>query len=395
MVFSMRKIDLSSFQVATSVTARTINRRIVLDLIRAQQPISRAEVARRSGLQRSTISAITDQLINEKWLVEGPVGELSRGRKPRLLQLNYGRAGILGINVRPNESTIALSDLNGQFMAIESFRTIRESAQFRTDLIRRAKQFISSRPHITCEGVGVSLPGTVDPDTQRLLFAPNLGWRDVDLRTPLEHAVGLPVMVSNAANACALGELWFANGGPPAQNLVAVTVAEGIGTGIVVNGELIVGANGAAGEFGHISIEPEGISCPCGNRGCWERYASNDAAVAFYAEHARGRRRISFEQLLAISNDGDALARKSLERMGKYLGLGIAMVVTALAPQVVVVVGEVTEAWTQIHPLIEELIHERCAVHPRIVAADQANKPRLRGTIALVMHKYFAAPRVA
>nr|MBA2339258.1 MarR family transcriptional regulator [Pyrinomonadaceae bacterium] len=119
----MRKIDLTSFQVATSETARDINRRIVLDMIRTRQPISRADLARLSGLQRSTISVITEQLIEEQWITEGAFGYLPRGRKPRFLHLNVERAGIIGINVRPMSTTIALADLNARFIAQESFPT--------------------------------------------------------------------------------------------------------------------------------------------------------------------------------------------------------------------------------------------------------------------------------
>src|SRR5215475_13097231 len=116
----MRKIDLSSFQVATSETARDINRRIILNLIRTRQPISRADLARYTGLQRSTISAITEQLIAEQWLTEGAFGQAPRGRKPRFLHLNNERAGVIGVNIRPRLTTLALTDLNARFISQES-----------------------------------------------------------------------------------------------------------------------------------------------------------------------------------------------------------------------------------------------------------------------------------
>src|SRR5487761_562271 len=133
----MRKIDLSAFQTATNFTARDINRRIVLDMIRTQQSISRAEIARRSGLQRSTISQIVEQLIVENWVLEGEIGRNLRGRRPRMLQLNLSRAGILGVSVRPLETTIAHADLNGRFHAQESFPTERDPEKFERELIAR------------------------------------------------------------------------------------------------------------------------------------------------------------------------------------------------------------------------------------------------------------------
>ena len=158
----MRKIDLTSFNVATSETARNINRRIVLDLIRTRQPVSRADLARLSGLQRSTISVITDQLVKEQWIAEGAFGHLPRGRKPRFLHLNVERTGIIGINVRPSETNVALADLNARFIFQESFPTAANSNDFIEDLIEHISALIKSHPQVFFEGIGVSVPGRVD-----------------------------------------------------------------------------------------------------------------------------------------------------------------------------------------------------------------------------------------
>ncbi|MCA1639710.1 MAG: ROK family protein, partial [Acidobacteria bacterium] len=245
----MRKIDLTSFNVATSETARNINRRIILDLIRTRQPVSRADLARLSGLQRSTVSLITEQLLTEQWITQGALGHLPRGRKPRFLHLNVERAGIIGVNVRPTMTTIALANLNAQFIAHESFQTNNDANVFIEDLTRRLQSFIKFHPDIYFEGIGVSMPGRVDSISKKLVFAPNLGWRDVDLQTPIERATGLLVEIENAANACALAEIWFDQRSNGMQDLIAVTVSEGIGTGIITNGQLLRGASGVAGEF--------------------------------------------------------------------------------------------------------------------------------------------------
>ena len=130
----MRRIDLSNFQVATSETARDINRRIVLNLIRTHQPISRADLARHSGLQRSTVSVIAEQLIRERWITEGANGHTARGRRPTFLHLNKERVGIIGVNIRPAMTTLALADLNGHFMAQETVPTAQDPKQFVDDL---------------------------------------------------------------------------------------------------------------------------------------------------------------------------------------------------------------------------------------------------------------------
>lgn len=402
----MRKIDLTSFQVATSETARDINRRIVLDLIRTRQPISRADLARDSGLQRSTISLITEQLIEEQWITEGAIGHAPRGRKPRFLHLNVERAGIIGINVRPTMTTIALADLNGRFAAQESIPTAATPETFVGELSKYVGDFVKSHPRVFYEGIGVSLPGRVDYVSQRLVFAPNLGWRDVDLKTPLERATGLPVVIENAANACVLSEMWFGRQMEGIHDLISLTVSEGIGTGIIVNRQLMRGPTGMAGEFGHVSINEEGPLCRCGNRGCWESYASNTAAINYYVQATGGTRKNNskqsipmptFDDLLRLAAQGDSKAAEALDRMARYLGVGMAMLVTGFAPSMVIVVGEVTRAWERVGPIVRRVVEERSPVPSatRIIPADEAAQPRLRGTIALILQKHFGAPLVA
>jgi predicted NBD/HSP70 family sugar kinase len=404
----MRKIDLTSFQVATSETARDINRRIVLNLIRTHQPISRADLARQSGLQRSTVSAIAEQLIDERWVTEGANGHTLRGRRPTFLHLNKERVGIIGINIRPATTTLAFADLDAHFLAQESLNTPDDPKKFIADLILRVRNLIRMRPEITCEGIGVSLPGRVNLSTKRLVFAPNLGWKDFDLKTPLEKAIGLPVELENAANSCALAEIWFGRQAEGLRNLIAVTVSEGIGCGLILNHQLVQGSTGLAGEFGHTAIVPNGMECRCGNRGCWELYASNSAAVRYYADSTSwtrtgktspgtGVHTLSFEDLLRLNEQGNAKARDALKRMADYLGQGLALLVNGLAPDVIIVVGEVTRAWRDVGELIESSVkqHSFTRAATRIMPSDPISQPRLRGTIALVLQKHFGAPSVA
>jgi len=393
----MRKIDLTNFQVATSETARHINRRIVLNLIRSNQPISRADLARHSGLQRSTVSVIAEQLIAERWVTEGANGHVPRGRRPRFLHLNKERVGIIGVNIRPKITTLALANLDGHFVAQESLPTAPDPAVFIQDLIPRLQNLKKIRPELTCEGIGVSLPGRVDLASQRLVFAPNLDWRDFDLKTPLEEATGLPVELENAANACALSEIWFGRRSDGAQDLVALTVAEGIGTGLVLNHQLVRGSTGVAGEFGHITIVENGLECRCGNKGCWELYASNTAAVRYYTGSKTTAQTLSFDDILRLATQGDAKAIEAINKMAHYLGVGIAMLVTGLAPDVILVIGEITRLWNQVGPIITKTVAERSLTHAntRIVPTDPVSHPRLLGTIALVLQQHFGAPAVA
>jgi predicted NBD/HSP70 family sugar kinase len=395
-VWIVKKLDLDSIKGATTRTVRDINRRIVLNLVRQRQPISRADLARDSGLQRSTISLIVEDLIADRWIAEGAVGNAPRGRKPIFLMLNPKRVGVIGITVRPGNTNIALAGADLNLIAQASVPSSGNSRQFTEQLCERVQTLIQEHRDITIEGIGVSLPGRVDPRTNILTFAPNLKWRDLDLKGPLEKATKLPVVQENAANACALAELWSGRHPDSVRDLIAVTVSEGIGVGIISNGQLLRGHSGGAGEFGHISLDENGPLCNCGNHGCWEVYASNMAAVNYYQQTAGGKQGgagISFADFMALATKGDNRANQTLERMGRYLARGLAMLVHGFAPEIIVVVGDVTAVWDRIQPTIEAELKQLChQFHiPRIVPTDPATQPRMQGAVLLVLQQYFAA----
>ena len=174
----MRKIDLTNFQVATSETARQINRRIALNIIRRSQPMSRADLARRSGMQRSTVSAIVEQLIDEGWVTEGASGPSTRGRRPRLLHLNVERAGIVAVDLRPETTRVALAGIDARFVMQSAWPTPASPEAFARTLAGTVESFGAAHQDIVCEGVGVSVPGRVN-DVGELVFAPNLGWGQI------------------------------------------------------------------------------------------------------------------------------------------------------------------------------------------------------------------------
>lgn len=399
----MRKIDLTNFQLATSETARHINRRIALNIIRRHQPMSRADVARRSGLQRSTVSAIIDQLIDEGWVTEGASPASARGRRPRFLHLNVERAGIIAVDLRPGMTRVGLAGLDARFVMQTEWATPAKPEEFARRLARSVTTFREAHPEMVYEGVGVSLPGRVD-QSGTLLFAPNLGWGQVNLRRLVESSVDLPVVFENAASACALAELWFGRHPDDVKHLVAVTVSEGIGVGLLLNGQLFHGTDALAGEFGHVTLDETGPPCSCGKSGCWEQYASNSAALAHYLADLPATRapgpsepELTFDDILRRADRGDARAVETLERMARYLGIGLAPIVTGLAPQVLVIVGSITAAWNRVGPILEDVVRRRSMslVRTRLVPTDPATQPRLRGAVTLVVQRHFAVPNVA
>jgi predicted NBD/HSP70 family sugar kinase len=376
--------------VATSETTRGINRGIVLNLIRKRQPISRADLARVSGLQRSTVSLIIEQLIREKWVISGSLGRLPRGRRPTFLQLNDRRAIVL-VDLRPTTTTIAISDANGRFLSLREIKTPADSGKAAAELSEKIPQMISGYPDLVFEGIGVSVPGRFNDSQQRIVFAPNLKWGEFDLRGPLERATGLQVELENAANACALAEVWF---GPAesVRDMVVVTVSEGVGVGIVSNGQLVRGLDGMAGEFGHVPLDLDGPECGCGARGCWEVFASNWAALRYYHESSATTDGPTFRHLLSLAESGDALALKALDRMAHAIGRGMRMIVAALSPDEVVFVGEFTRLWERMGPVIEASVAAAALAGkpPRVRPAKaDPSTARLRGTVAMVLQKHF------
>ena len=386
----MRKLDLRHLQSATSETARDINRRIVLNLIRTHQPISRADAARLSGLQRSTVSLIVEQLIGAHWVEEGATGRLPRGRRPTYLRLNDRRA-IVGIDIRPLNTTIAISDVNAKFSAIDVIPTAANSKTGIRQICECVRHAIDTHTGLVWEGIGISLPGRWNAATERLSFAPNLNWQGADLKSPIAKATGLDVELQNAASACALAEVWF-GGSQDLGDLVVVTVSEGIGTAIFANGQIVRGRDGMAGEFGHVTFDPAGPACRCGNRGCWEVFGSNTAALRYYAEKAPGARHLGFTELLSLAEEDEPRACRALERMARSLGRGAALLCAGLAPASLIFVGEVTRAWSKVGPVIQQELSGTLASGTRLAPAGDGAMMRLRGAVALVLQKHFEAP---
>lgn len=379
-------------QVATSETARDINRLTVLNLIRTRQPISRADLSRASGLQRSTISLIVEQLIHEGWVLEGSTSRLPRGRHPTSLSLNSERV-IVGIDIRPTQIEVALSDINGRFLAHESLPTPADSRLAIQQLVAAVRRLAAAANGKHVDGIGISVPGRLDPDGARLIFAPNLSWGTLDLRDPIAAGTGFDVELENAANACALSAVWFDQ--VRERNVLALTVSEGIGAGLLANGELIRGLHGMAGEFGHIILDPSGPECGCGNHGCWEVFASNRAALRYYREQAPDAPPATYSDLLDRAAQSDAAARAALEKQAAALARGLRLIVAGLAPERILVVGDLTRSWDLFQPVLDAGLRQRAlpgsAVPVLEPARDHANA-RLRGTVALVLQKHFHYP---
>jgi predicted NBD/HSP70 family sugar kinase len=393
----MRRIDLRTVQAANPHTIRDINRQIVLNYVREREPISRATIARETALQRSTISEIVEALTDEGLVEEIGEGKSTGGRRPTLLRLRTVGAIAIGVNITPTWTTIASSDLAGIVGRQEVFPTDPAPERTLNRVIEIIRKFSDQS---SIEGVGVSIPGLVTPATGNVIFVPFFKWRDLPIGEMISQATGLPVTIDNDANAVALAELWF--GRPEvrdARDFIFVLVADGVGTGIIFDGQVYRGVRGAAGEFGHMIVGTNApVLCSCGNDDCWEAFASERAATARYNKSGGGSRVPNFATLIERALGGEQEAKAALRETARYLGIGISNLVVGFSPEAVIVGGAITRAWPLIEKALTEKIERsvrRGLPSARILRSTLNGDPTLMGALSLVLASKFAGAAAA
>jgi predicted NBD/HSP70 family sugar kinase len=368
---------------------RDHNRGLVLNLLRTQGPLSRTDLAQKTGLAPSVLTRLIRSLLQEQLVREVGKAKSNGGRRPTLLSLNPGWACAIGLKVEKNRLLGARVDLAGNIQA-------HASLPFPTGpspdlLYRRAAQVVRKLAHGRILGVGIGISGFVDPREGVDLYSPILGWREVPVRAPLEQELGLPVWVENDVNALTLAECWF-GAGRRFRDFVCVTVGEGIGAGVVIGGQLYRGAAGGAGELGHTTLHPEGPRCRCGEQGCLEVYASDQ----FLLSQAR---RLGFPDIPGLAQAarrGHQAARAAFAEMGRALGIGCKNLVNLLNPEAIVVGGERLDAWDLFRPAFEEEVRRHSfpkeAEELAIVPAQLGEDGFLIGAATLAVQEFFRLP---
>jgi len=413
----MRKIDTRDFRIATRSTSREINRRIALNLIHEHQPISRAELARRMKVTRGVAGVLVQELIDQDLIYEGATGEAAFGRKPTLLHIKSHDRLAVAVDIRFSKTYVMVCDLSGRQLALETYDTIFSIPEFVRNLADRIRRMLKTNGIAAgVEGVGVAVPGMVDQRSGRILNAPALGWKGVEFRHQLAAATRLPVEIENSGRACTLAHLWLERSEPARpQNFVYVGVSDGVGVGVVVNGELLRGSDHIAGEFAHVPLNLEGPRCMCGANGCWEAYISNLATLSRYfgwnlyklspnklnvKRHANGTHQsFTVLDLIARARAGDRKAMDAIQATGRFMGLGLGTIINVINPECIYLDGEITTAWDLIENTVRPAMAERALTEkggrtPLRIGSKQEYS-RLRGAAALIAAPTFAAPRVA
>jgi predicted NBD/HSP70 family sugar kinase len=392
----VRLINLKKANVARADTIRHINRQIVLNYVREKELISRAEISHETALQRSTVSLIVEEL-KTLGLIDEIEGESTGGRPPLLLRLRAGGPIAIGVDLGTAETVVATGDLVGRILKRESFATKPDvEASFR-QIQECVQEFLSAEPGI--EAIGISLPGLVDPETGEAIFVPYFKWREWPVAAQLHAATDRTVLVDNDANAAALAELWLVR--PEildARDFIFVLVEDGLGTGIVFDGQIYHGINGAAGEFGHMTIAKDApVACAAGSHECWEAFASERAALARYASMSNGAKApaITFDQLIDRALQEDRIARQALLETAHYLGLGISNLLKGLSPEAVIVGGRIARAWPIISDELNDTVGQssicRGLQSARVIPSTLGANTRLLGALSLVLAGKFTS----
>jgi predicted NBD/HSP70 family sugar kinase len=353
--------------------------RMLLRMVRAAQPISRIELARRLGINRSTVTDIFKPLISARILREEPLKTPSgairlQGRPPVGISFNSNDDFFVGVNLGVRRSQVGLTTLSGEILAETEFETPSESASALKLIQKNVRELSAKISGRKLKAIGVSVPGPTDPERSRLLYAPHLGWRDIniadELRKGCEANEYVPIIVENDAAAAALYEarLHLRNTDEGIlQNFVLLRSGTGIGIGMVIEGEVYRGAGdgtGIAGEFGHMTIVAGGKPCVCGNRGCWEKYASAAAASSLYTgdrANFGGMTPPRFIQIVERAEAGEIRARRTMEKLGEYLGIGIGNVIIGLGVSHIIVSGRLVYGWKYIKEPLNEAVSNSIA----------------------------------
>ena len=402
------------FRTGDQTFVRELNRSILLERLWVGSPVSRADLAGSTGLNKTTVSSLVDGLISDGFVREIGLDASAGGRPGVLLELNPDAGLMIGAEIGVECLNVVVSNLRASVswrrqVLFERSDSLEHVLERLATMLRQAKQHCQRRG-LRLFGAGITIPGLVDVGSGTLVFEPNMGWTNVAVRQHLIDRLHIPILIDNDANAAALAERYFgvARG---VDDFAYVVANIGLGTGLVLGGHILLGVSGHAGEAGHTTIDPDGPLCRCGNRGCWERLASQRALME-RAEQAiaagrptllasttdHGTARVNMQTVLQAAQAGDEVALEALHETGVYLGIGIANLVNIFNPSLVALGGTLSLAHEFLLPVARQVVQERAMRELRqaariVVSAFKADAC-VMGGVALVLHGLLSRPQL-
>lgn len=404
------------YQTGDQTLVRQMNLSVIMRHLRENAPMSRASLAEMTGLNKTTVSSLVQELIDRQFVREVGLEPAGSGRKA-------GRLGMM-LTLDPAAGYIVSGEIGVDFIEVICTNFAPEIIWRHEEKIqpKMGQQEIIDRVLVllhqaadpgsgTCKaflGVSVGVPGLVDQSSGDLIFAPNLGWKDIPLREILQTSISAPVVVDNEASISALGEYYF-GAAQGCEELLYISVGVGLGGGIVHAGQLFNGSTGVGPEFGHMTMDPDGLLCSCGNRGCWETQVSQQALFryihnALKSGHASllsrktggNANQLTVQMVVEAAREGDALALEGLIMIGRYLGIGIASLVNALNPDLVVLGGILSLASEFLLPVVDDVLDQRALQWNRdatkVVTAKHGLDACVMGGVAKIYQAVLAEP---
>jgi predicted NBD/HSP70 family sugar kinase len=401
---------------------RELNRLLILNRVRVSGPTTRVAVAHRTGLSRTTVGSIVDELLGDNLLVEGQTLEAAPtgGRRAILLHFNADAGYVIGVDLGRSHLTLLLTNLAGEVIA-------RRSGPFDAALGPHIclQQVIASLMAFLAEraigwhqiiGAGVGIPGPMDAASRMLVRPPRMpGWDNFDIRAVLERACKVPIYLDNDANMGARGESQY-GAGRNVEHLAYVKLATGIGCGLIVKGDIYRGSGGAAGELGHVTIDDNGPLCDCGNRGCLEAMASGAAVVLAAARGMRcdasgdtpgapdySEKRVAdsldVADVVQAALRGDKAAQDAIAGAGYHIGIALAGLVNIFNPSLILLDGSMARAGELLLAPIRQAISRRSlaasSAGTRIELARLGDNAIALGAVATVIEAAFGPPSLA
>lgn len=332
--------------IADQTFVKKVNQKLLLKEILKNSPISRAKLSEMTGLNKSTVSSQVNTLMKENLVFEIGQGQSSGGRRPVMLVFNKKAGYSIGIDVGVDYINGILTDLEGTIVLDQHHHLESNSPEITKDiLIDMIHHFITHMPQSPYGliGIGICVPGLIDKN-QKIVFTPNSNWRDIDLKSFIQEKFNVPVFIENEANAGAYGEKVF-GAAKNHDNIIYASVNTGIGIGVIINNDLYRGVSGFSGEMGHMTIDFNGPKCSCGNRGCWELYASEKALLKSLQTKEK---KVSYQEIIDLAHLNDIGTLNALQTFGFYLGIGLTNILNTFNPQAIILRNSIIES----HPMV-------------------------------------------
>lgn len=390
---------------------KSINRSLILNIIREKGPISRADIAKLTKLTPPTVSSFVKELLQAEIVIERNLGESSGGRKPTLLTLSENMFHVIGMDVGSQNIKTILTSITGKVIK-KSVVPLPAQTTNETLLSLMIDSVSGILDHTKIDeekivGIGVSMHGIVDVEQGSSVFAPNLNLQDIPIKRVLEERFNMMVKVENDGRAMSLGELWFGNGAG-IDSFVCINVGRGIGAGIIINGKLYHGSHFISGEIGHMIIDIDGPQCTCGNYGCLQTFASGPSIVEWVKKEMRlghsslltnltkgDLEKVTGELIYLSALEGDTLCKTALQQAGRYLGVGITNVIHTVNPRRIIIGGGVSNAGDLIMDNIIQTVNQRALTNPakqtEIILSKFGDDATAMGAVALILAELFTS----